>query len=235
MTTMETNSPPIAPFRIKICGVRIKSDVEAVGQSRADAIGLNFFAPSIRHVGDPAATELSRIASSLGLVRVGVFVNESVARMNDVADAVGLDVIQLHGNERVEWVADLDRPVVRAVKLPTGPIEASEIERRTRDWIRAGCHVLLDADAGAGHGGSGKLLDWPSIAAFARTDVGKSVGWTLAGGLTPENVGEAIRVGLAISVDTASGVEHPRGRKDADRIERFAAEAAAAWGGRHLR
>ena len=86
---------------------------------------------------------------------------------------------------------------------------------------------MLDVDAGAAHGGSGKTLDWPSVAAWAK--VHPDVHWTLAGGLTPENVGEAIAASGAVSVDTASGVECPRGVKNEGRIHAFAAAARGAW------
>jgi phosphoribosylanthranilate isomerase len=211
-------------FRVKICGVRLKSDVEAVESSGGDAIGLNFFPSSVRYVDpdDPATAELAREAKSRGLTRVGVFVNESAATMLAVARRVGLDVIQLHGDESLEvgrqLIAD-GWQVVRAVKLPKTAFEPEEAGERADPWIALGCHLLLDADAGASHGGSGKTLDWPSVAKWAAANPHAS--WTLAGGLKPENLAEAIRVSGAKSVDTASGVECPRGVKNPARVNAF--------------
>ncbi|TWU47703.1 phosphoribosylanthranilate isomerase [Rubripirellula reticaptiva] len=208
-------------FRVKICGVRLHSDIEAVAAAGGDAIGLNFFPPSIRYVDpdDPRTQELSAAAAGLGLFRVGVFVNEAPARIAEIADVVGLDAIQLHGDETVESASQVSGRKLRAIKLPTGPLTVSQIDAASRLWIEAGYHVLFDADAGAAHGGSGKTLDWNAIAAWA--SLNPSVAWTLAGGLTPDNLSDAIQASSATSVDTASGVESPKGTKSSELIQAF--------------
>ena len=105
-----------------------------------------------------------------------------------------MDAIQLHGDEPLELAESLLRdhrwPLIRAIKLPTTPLEVAEIEALARPWIDLGCHPLLDADAGAAHGGSGKTLDWNSIRHWR--DAFPETRFTLAGGLNPENVAEAI-------------------------------------------
>lgn len=220
-------------FRIKICGVRLEQDVRAVEAAGGDAIGLNFFAPSVRFV-DPAADqtrELSALAGRLGLLRVGVFVNESAASIQQIAESVDLDAIQLHGDETIDLARQISAAgmrVIRAIKLPKGPLAIDQIESLAAPWSQAGCHLLLDADAGAAHGGSGKTLNWPSVAAWAEQH--RSLGWTLAGGLKPENVAEAIRVSGAVSVDTASGVECPKGVKNEGRIREFVRQASGLVG-----
>jgi phosphoribosylanthranilate isomerase len=222
-------------FHIKICGVRLSVDVQAVQNCGGDAIGLNFFPASVRYVDptSPRTTGLSRLAAAGGLLRVGVFVNEQPERIAGIVQQVGLDAIQLHGDESletaVEIVAAAGTRWIRAVKLPIGPINPGEIAARVDPWLAAGCQVLLDAEAGAAHGGSGRCLDWPSIAAWADRNAGAA--WTLAGGLTPENVGEAILDSGARSVDVASGVEETRGVKSEWLIRRFVVEAKAAMGG----
>ncbi|MGB7328784.1 MAG: phosphoribosylanthranilate isomerase [Rubripirellula sp.] len=210
-------------FRVKICGVRLQGDVEAVAAAGGDAIGLNFFPPSVRYVdpADPHTRELSLVAAKLGLFRVGVFVNESPERIAEIAAAVGLDAIQLHGDETVELAAKIAGQKLRAIKLPVGPLTVSQIDAASRPWVNASYHVLFDADAGAAHGGSGKTLDWPTIAEWA--SLNPSVSWTLAGGLTPDNVSDAIRISAATSVDTASGVESAKGAKSTERIRHFVA------------
>ena len=221
-------------FQTKICGVRLDSDVQSAGESGADAIGLNFFAPSVRYVDPtlPSTKQLSGSAVVAGLMRVGVFVNESPEKIAQIADAVGLNAIQLHGDEQPDLARKVQLttglPVIRAIKLPTGEISVPAISEKTAAWIDLGCHLLLDADAGAAHGGSGKNLHWPSVRAWAEANPG--VAWTLAGGLTPENVSEAIRTSGAASVDTASGVESSRGVKSERLIERFVSESRAALG-----
>lgn len=213
-------------FRIKICGVRLKKDVEAVERSGGDAVGLNFFPPSVRAL-DPSSAdtrELSDLASSLGLTRVGVFVNESVERMRAIEQRVGLDAIQLHGDEPLDVARDLmerGSRVIRAIKLPRTPIDPATLDALVSPWTEVGCHPLLDADAGAAHGGSGKTLDWASLRRWAETQ--PDVPWTLAGGLKPENIAEAVAATGASSVDTASGVECPRGQKNVARIDAFIA------------
>jgi phosphoribosylanthranilate isomerase len=208
-------------FRVKICGVRQKSDVESVDAAGGDAIGLNFFPPSVRYLDPefPVTQELSQHAQERGLVRVGVFVNQPAARIAQIAKTVGLDAVQLHGDETISDFADLRLPKLRAIKLPRGPVSLETIAAKAAPWISAGYHVLFDVDAGAEHGGSGKTLDWPSIAAWAAEN--PDVPWTLAGGLTPENVAEAMRISTAISVDTAGGAEIKKGVKDAARIAAF--------------
>lgn len=211
-------------FRIKICGVRLKIDIAAVEQSGADAIGFNFFPPSVRYV-DPDQTstrQLSEIATELGLTRVGVFVNESAQRIASIAERVGLDAIQLHGDEPLAVADQLIRSglrVVRAVKLPRTALSPEDLDDALAGWIEMGCHPLLDADAGSAHGGSGKTLDWQSVGRWATQH--PELSWTLAGGLKPENIADAVQQTGARSVDTASGVECPRGVKNADRIHQF--------------
>lgn len=219
-------------FEIKICGIRRQDDVRAVAASAADAIGLNFFSESVRYV-DPAAAEtraISDLAVSVGLRRIGVFVNESVAGILRTVDQVGLDGVQLHGDESPAIVGqlrgELSIPLLRAIKLPTSPLTIDAIDSRAMPWIELDCHLLLDADAGSRHGGSGKTLHWQSVRQWAARR--PELGWTLAGGLTAMNVARALESSGACSVDTASGVEEPKGCKSAVRINQFAAAAREA-------
>lgn len=221
-------------FRIKICGVRSVADIEAIAESGADAVGLNFFPPSIRYL-DPNASLTSEIATAAtvaGLIRVGVVVNQSVEQLATLLSQIELDAIQLHGDERPEQVADirsLGVPLIRAVKLPVGNIDSETIEQAVRPWIGLGCHLLLDAEAGAAHGGSGKSLDWAAVHRWSMRH--PRVPFTLAGGLNPENVAAAIRQSGARSVDTASGVEQPRGYKNRELVQRFvdACQSTENW------
>ncbi|WP_442509064.1 phosphoribosylanthranilate isomerase [Novipirellula sp. SH528] len=220
-------------FQIKICGVRLKPDIDAVVQAGGDAVGLNFFPPSVRYL-DPASpitTELSTYARQCGLFRVGVFVNKPAEEIRDVIGKSGIDAVQLHGDELVSDVAlyaKLGLPLLRAIKLPAGKLTAAKIDEHVRPWVDAGCQVLLDADAGAQHGGSGRSLDWESTRRWSEQF--PAVRWVLAGGLRPQNVAEAIRVSGARSIDVASGVESPRGQKSPALITEFCESARSAWG-----
>ncbi|MEO1525247.1 MAG: phosphoribosylanthranilate isomerase [Planctomycetota bacterium] len=212
-------------FQCKICGVRLEQDVVVVEDSGADAVGLNFFPPSVRYL-DPEADSTSVLAESARrreLMVVGVFVNESIEFLRRVAEQVGLDAIQLHGDEPLEVAEQLigaGQRVVRAVKIPRGPFRPHQLEELGARWRDVGCHLLLDVDAGSAHGGSGKTLHWESVRAWAKTDAAGDK-WTLAGGLKPENLSKAMQTSGARSVDTASGVECPKGVKNAGRVRSF--------------
>lgn len=212
-------------FHTKICGIRTLSDVQSVADCGADAIGLNFFPRSVRFIDaeSDVAIGLSEAAQHAGLLRVGVFVNASVDVMGQIADRIGLDAIQLHGDEPIGITGQLASrtklPLIRAIKLPTGPLEVAAIASLAVPWANAGCHLLLDADGGAAHGGSGKTLHWESVRRWAQRYANQS--WTLAGGLNPRNIAEAISASGANSVDVASGVEKPRGKKSHLLIEEF--------------
>lgn len=217
-------------FEGKICGVRLKSDIQAVGTASSQAgksiaVGLNFYSASARYVDPYSAetSELSAAAARAGILRIGVFVHETPETIARIAHHVGLAAVQLHGDETVEEVDDLfeliDIDIIRAIKLPTGPISVEEIDEACHPWLEMGCSLLLDADAGSEHGGSGKTLDWPSIRSWA--DANPDIPWILAGGLNPENVAQAIEITGAKSVDTASGVEETRGVKSAEKIAEF--------------
>lgn len=212
-------------FHVKICGVRQAEEIEFAAGAGADAVGLNFFPPSIRYL-DPgfrATQALSDLAMSLGLFRVGVVVNRSADSIARLCEFVRLDAIQLHGDESLDDLrqirAVVSLPIIRAIKLPRQAIQAADLHTRVAPWSEADCHLLLDADAGEEHGGSGKTLDWESVAAWSQSFPGAS--WTLAGGLSPDNVGQAVETTGATSVDTASGVERPRGIKNAALTKRF--------------
>lgn len=215
-------------FHTKICGVRQEADINSVAASGADAIGLNFFPRSVRYV-DPQSGQtrhLSEIAGRAGLLRVGVFVNESADEIMRIAGAVSLDAIQLHGDEEPSIVSELatrgELSMIRAIKLPIGPLAIEQISDKADPWIKAGCHLLFDADGGIAHGGSGKTLDWKSIRLWSTKY--PEVAWTLAGGLHCENITTAILESGAISVDTASGVEERKGEKSDRLIRRFVQE-----------
>jgi phosphoribosylanthranilate isomerase len=161
---------------------------------------------------------------------VGVFVDSSRDEISQIASKLDLAAIQLHGDEAPSLARDLidqGRKVIRAIKLPVVNLAAEQIRQSCRPWHDLDCHLLLDADAGKAHGGSGKCLDWQVVRQWA--DQASSEAWTLAGGLNDENVAAAIAISGAHSVDTASGVEQPRGTKSPQRIEKFVKASLAAF------
>lgn len=236
---MKPDASSVAPgsdaaFRIKICGVRLPRDVIAASEAGADAVGVNFFPRSVRFQ-DPASDSTAEIltaARGAGVRAVGVFVDEAVEKLIEIATALQLDTVQLHGDEAIETAREImDRglKVVRAIRLPTTPLDPAEIESRVADWFELGATVLVDADAGAGYGGSGQRLDWKALGRWAAEPAHSGRKWILAGGLVPDLVAQAIREAGPYGVDVASGTESPKGTKSPARIANFCTAARAGW------
>jgi phosphoribosylanthranilate isomerase len=214
-------------FTIKMCGITSVADAVAAAAAGADAVGLNFYPHSPRFV----STDLARaIGAALPpeIVKVGVFVNAEPAAVRQTADELGLDLIQLHGDEPPEVLARLgDRPVMKVFR--PGPAGLQPIKDYLEHCRRLGCLprlVLFDALVAGEFGGTGEGADWALTLQY-RNDV-ESPPLVLAGGLTAENVGLAIMATGATAVDVASGVESSPGRKDPIAMARFVESARAA-------
>lgn len=196
----------------------------------ADAIGLNFFSSSIRYVPPPRAREIASELPS-GVASVGVFVDMPPEQIATVADEVGLDAIQLHGDHgpaaahRIR--AATGRQTIGVIRLPTGTLHPDEIDRRFLPWLDAGIPVLVDAHSGGEFGGTGRHVDWEAIGRWMEQR--EPFFWVLAGGLNPENVARAIAAAGAPAVDVASGVEQPRGEKSAVMVAQFVENARRAF------
>lgn len=221
------------PFEIKICGVRTPADIDACSNAGVDCVGLNFFPPSVRYIDVADAHTNALVSRSIenGLKRVGVFVNADLPTLVETQQRCQLHAIQLHGDETPDFAADLiqrELSVVRAIRLPAGPLTIETIQLAIKPWQDLSVRLLFDADAGAQYGGSGQRLDVATIGQWSRSTETKRVAWTLAGGLKPENVANAVLDSNAFSVDVASGVESPKGTKSPDLIRQFALSASAA-------
>jgi phosphoribosylanthranilate isomerase len=207
-------------FLIKVCGVTTPEDAAAAVVAGAGAIGVNFWPGSKRYVGSEASAAEVLSAVPRGVLKVGVFVNAAPDAVQATADRMGLDRVQLHGDERPEDFLALPAPLVmRAIRV-RDPASLAEAEA----WNNAGAY-LYDAFV-PGYGGGGVPAPWSTIAAGDRA----RRPFLLAGGLTPDNVAEAIFAVRPDGVDVASGVESAPGRKDAALLAAFvrAARAAAA-------
>jgi phosphoribosylanthranilate isomerase len=211
-------------FRIKICGVTSAKDAQLIALAGADAIGLNFYPESPRYV-DPSAADKIAAAISPKLARVGVFVNSSVETIKETADRLQLNWVQLHGNEPPEMIAALaGHSVLKAFRIGADGWDAAQRfldECRARGAIPSA--VLLDAAVPGEYGGTGRTIDWQSVAAARSKLAGLPI--VLAGGLTPFNVGEAITTAKPDAVDVASGVESKSGAKDLILIRAFVTAA----------
>lgn len=214
-------------FRIKICGITNVADAEAAVAAGADAIGLNFYSKSSRYIERATAREIAQAIGSRA-VKVGVFVNAPTDEIITKCDDVGLDLIQLHGDERPDLLRLLAaRPVMKAFRI--GPDGLAPVRRWLETCMPMSIFprlVLIDAFQPGAYGGTGATSDWPAAAAYARTAGVPPL--VLAGGLTPTNVAEAIRAVHPAAVDTAGGVESSPGHKDAALIKAFVEAARTA-------
>ena len=219
-------------FRIKICGITSVEDVRLVEDAGADAIGFNFAAQSSRMVSVEQATELVS-AVERRLVRVGVFVDGSVDEVNEIAATVGLDVVQLHGDQSPEFALKMKAPVVKAIAYDERGVQPilgfwDEYQSRATANESRLLGVLIDACVGGQFGGTGENFDWSRLAA-ERAELDE-VPWVLAGGLSDQNVAEAIRQVGPHGVDVASGVEMAPGKKDVVKTRDFVRNAREALG-----
>ncbi len=218
----------MALFRVKICGIANVQDAVTVAGARADAVGLNFYTGSPRYVTPDNAREIAAALPS-NVAKVGVFVNSPIDEVANLFDQVGLDIVQLHGDESPEMLSSLaPRPVVRAFRCrESGFQPLIEYVSLCRDMGHAPMAVLVDAYQPGSYGGTGAVADWAAVSELAQDLADMPI--VLAGGLRPENVAEAIRVARPAAVDTASGVESSPGQKDAERVGKFIRNALASF------
>ena len=214
----------IHPGSVKICGTRSVEHALVAVDAGAELIGM-IFAPARRQVAIEKARRISDAvhATSSEVRVVGVFVNASANEINQACRGAGLDLVQLNGEEPPELLADLDLPAIKAFRPLPGE-GTGDLAGRIRTYLAAAvppAMVLIDGYDPKAHGGSGARADWDVVRAVSNA-LGIAIG--LAGGLTPENVGGAIRKIEPLAVDTSSGVEID-GVKDADMIRAFIEEA----------
>lgn len=197
---------------VKICGITNEEDALLAVAMGADALGF-VFAPSPRQVAVQKVYDITRRLPP-EILTVGVFRDELPGRVVELVDRAGLKAAQLHGHETPDMVAEVMRSVRVVIKAVTaGTDDAARADRFSTDL------VLVDAPAP----GAGKVFDWSLLG-----DVPVGPRLILAGGLTPENVADGIRVGRPWGVDVSSGVEESPGRKDAVKVRRFIAAAREA-------
>lgn len=213
-------------MKVKICGITSYEDAREASAAGADMLGFNFHPESPRHVTPLAAGEIIRRlrADEIGTKTVGVFVNESAARIREIGDACALDLIQLSGDEPPTVAKALKGKAFKALRPFS--LEDAEADAEWHAGVAVGePSFLLDAYRPGAYGGTGQLGDW-GIA--ARLSPKYQV--LLAGGLTPENVAAAIARVRPWGVDVASGVESSAGKKDAGRMRAFVSAAKGVKG-----
>lgn len=197
--------------RVKVCGLTRVSDALCADKAGVDAIGL-VFATSPRRVSVEAAAAIDQ-ALSPWVSRVGVFVDPRLDELDHVLQSVRLDVLQLHGTESPEYVRVIKERYRRRIVKGVAVRDASSLQRLSEYDVEA---FLLDTFVPGQPGGTGKRFDWSLAVPLA-----KEYRIVLAGGLTPENVIDAIQLVRPYGVDVASGVESEPGIKDTKRVEAF--------------
>ena len=217
-------------FRVKICGVRSVNDVENAVSAGADAVGFNFVAASRRYLDPVHAAPLA--AAGAQVARVGVFVDAPPIVIDQIVTRSSLTHVQFHGNEGVDVVSQLNNAMaIRAFRLRTATMAPlNEWHAAADGRLGAGWRpeaYLLDAYAPDAHGGTGLSLPWQSLELTDGCWNGVPV--ILAGGLTPENVREAIVQARPAAVDVASGVEREPGVQDDALVRRFVENALSAF------
>lgn len=199
--------------RIKMCGITRLEDALTCVEAGVDALGFNFWSGSKRHVTLAQAEEIARVLPP-GVLRVGVFVRAAPAEVRAAVTAVGLGAVQLHGDEDPAEYATVGAPLWQVLRIESALPEAASAHAS---------EVLLDAKV-EGFGGGGRAFDW----SLARGAGRYGVPFWLAGGLTPANVGEAVRKAQPPGVDVASGVESRPRMKDPALVRAFVAAVRAA-------
>jgi phosphoribosylanthranilate isomerase len=202
--------------RVKICGITNLADAQVAVEAGADALGFNFYEKSPRFIPTKTAAEISR-ALPLFTLRVGVFVNPSEELVRRAIGECGLGLLQFHGDEPPEFCLQFGLMNMKAFRVRNAGSLKELPKYQTDAW-------LLDAYSSDTLGGTGERFNW-DLAVEAQK-FGKPV--FLAGGLTPENVADAIRRVQPFGVDVSSGVESSPGKKDHGKIRAFIAAVRAA-------
>jgi phosphoribosylanthranilate isomerase len=195
--------------KVKICGITNIDDAIAAVDFGADALGFVFFEKSPRYISHADAAAIIKKLPSF-ITTIGVFVNENPGQVEKIIDLTHIDVVQLHGNEPPE-MCDVSRRVIKAIRVKS--LESLDPLINYKDKVSA---FLLDTFTPDTFGGTGQIFNW-DIAIDAK-QFGRII---LAGGLTPDNIADAVRRVRPYGVDVSSGVESGKGRKDHKKMRLF--------------
>ena len=198
--------------KVKICGITNAEDATVAVETGADALGFVFYRKSPRYIEPTLARQIVMRLPPL-VITVGVFVDEEQQVVRNIMDDCGLALAQLHGNESAVYCKELGRAVLKALRVKDRSTFLALAEFRGRAGVRG---FILDADSDQAYGGTGQVIDWQLAA-----EVAKVANILLAGGLTPDNVEEAIRAVRPYGVDVSSGVEREPGKKDHEKVRAF--------------
>ena len=201
--------------RVKICGITSVADAVGAADAGADAIGINFYPPSPRCVSIEQAKAIA-LAVHPFVKTVGLFVNHEPAEIKRVLETVPLDLLQFHGDETEVICRDAAKPYIKALRFRNADETASAASQ-----FPSAQGIMIDSFVPGKRGGTGKVFDWHQLQVNTSALI-------LAGGLTPENVANAINIVGPSAVDTSGGVERAPGIKDHQLIQRFVEAALSA-------
>lgn len=201
--------------RVKICGITNVEDAKAAVDAGADAIGLVFYGPSPRCVDVATAASIAQTVGPF-VTTVGLFVNASKLEIDTVLAEVPLQLLQFHGDETPEFCQQFQRPYMKALRMKPDIDVLAELQR-----YQGAQAILLDAYRKGVPGGTGETFDW------ARVPKSSHCALVLAGGLTSENVADAVVATEVYGVDVSGGVEATAGRKSTQKLQEFIARAKA--------
>jgi phosphoribosylanthranilate isomerase len=208
--------------KVKICGITNLEDAIAAIEAGADLLGFNFYRKSVRYIEPEAARSIVALVRSGASVPqlVGVFVNSPLLEVQSILREADLDLAQLHGDESIEMITELKGRGFKALR----PQSTEEAENQAKTYaVASEPALLIDAYRKGEYGGTGQIGDWSIAAKMAR-----HYSILLAGGLTPENVAQAIAEVQPWGVDVASGVESVPGKKDVAKMRMFIAKAKSS-------
>ena len=209
------------PTRVKICGLTSPEAIKGAAQAGATYGGLVFYEKSPRHLSLAKAREVA-LAAPPGFAKVALVVNPQDAFLEEMLSQVPIDILQLHGAEQPQRVQQIKQstglPIMKALGIATAQ-DLREIDR----YAEICDQLLIDAKPAPGAklpGGNGLAFDWQLLENHTW-----KIPWMLAGGLTPDNVAQAVRITQARQIDVSSGVESAPGIKDMEKMRNFVAQA----------
>ncbi len=197
--------------KVKICGITNLGDARFAAGAMADYLGFIFYDKSPRYI-EPG--EAGAIINWIeGPEKVGVFVNQPLDDVNRIAKESGLDLVQLHGDETLEYCQLIEKPIIKAIHI-TSDYDTEELKAKVQMYSEVAQFLLFDSKIGDQWGGTGTTFDWNIL-----KEITGDVPFFLSGGLNPDNVSDAIDLVKPFAIDVSSGIEEKPGLKDFEKIE----------------
>jgi phosphoribosylanthranilate isomerase len=200
--------------RVKICGITRVEDARAAIDSGADALGLVFYSKSPRYVELSVAANIARTIGPF-VTTVGLFVNAEAAQVREAVKTVGLDLLQFHGDEDEAYCAQFDMPYIKAIRM-SPELDVKEVVTK----YPSARGFLFDAWNKDKYGGTGETFEWQRLSSL-KESADTDIPFILAGGLTPENVDQAVAAVKPYAIDVSGGVEQSPGIKSPELIQQF--------------